>query len=77
MRACYLLLGVLLGVVFTTRCSEIVFEALEQKWEKEILSFTLTGYSEGWERGRDYTKAHIYWMLAECLSESQRNRDAH
>lgn len=69
MRSLYVLIGVLLGVIVTTHRSFIVLEALEQKWDKEALVFTLTGMSEGWSRGRDFTERKYQYFLQDMQTE--------
>ena len=51
----YFLIGLLAGIWFTTNQAYVVIESLEQKWDREVLAFTLTGFSEGWDRGRLYS----------------------
>ncbi len=69
MRACYLLIGLCLGVIYTCRTAETVIHAIDNQWSDQIAARTLTGYHEGWQRGRDRTEEKWSYITSQCFSE--------
>ena len=72
MRVGYLIIGLLLGMFYTTGIALRVCEVKDQEFEREFLAAVLTGYSEGWTRGRDYTYNLVYWRWTDCADELNR-----
>lgn len=69
MRILYLVLGLLIGLYFTTKIGLNALEWRDWQYERDITAYTLTGMSEGWERGRYHTVQKIYWLVMDCQEE--------
>lgn len=69
MRVAYLLIGLFLGMWVTTKAANHTMAVMEGEWDKQFTAACLTGYSEGWTRGRDYTEALMRWYLGMCANE--------
>lgn len=75
MRFAYVIVGLCLGVILTCRQAWPVFAALEYENDKTFLAASLTGYFEGWTRGRDHAMAKAYWLSRQCEAELDWSRD--
>lgn len=72
MRAAYMVIGLLVGIIFTSNVSNAVLDHMTHIFEEEISIYTLVGYHEGWQRGRDHTRATLMPYITSCLKETQR-----
>lgn len=66
MRALYTVVGILLGVLFTTKQAQQVISVIERENMNMVTSFTLVGYYEGWQRGRHHTERRLLGHLHQC-----------
>jgi hypothetical protein len=72
MRALYLTVGTLLGVIFTTNTSLFVVDYMTTTFEREISIYTLVGYYEGYQRGQAMSDRLYGWRLTGCINEVNR-----
>jgi hypothetical protein len=69
MRLFYLLIGYLLGIYIASNAGLQVTAVMDKEFEKERLASILTGMSEGWERGRDYTRSQVRFILGNMVEQ--------
>lgn len=69
MRLGYFTIGLLVGVLFTSRMGIAVADYLSEQFEKDVVAYTLTGYHEGMIRGREYAERMMGWRLGMCYSQ--------
>ena len=72
MRALYLAMGIFLGGLATVNQANFILDYVTETFEEQISIYTLVGYYEGWQRGRDMTARMIGWRLAQCMEDSNR-----
>ena len=72
MRFLYILVGFLVGIGFTSSTGLKLINALETTYMEQVSTFTLVGYYEGWQRGRDYTEYKLLGLLYQCHKENRR-----
>lgn len=66
MRAMYVIVGLLLGVIFTSRFANWVISTKETDMKVSITAAALTGYNEGWKQGKNHTEARLFYSLTGC-----------
>lgn len=69
MRSLYVVLGLLLGMLFTTNKAIDIMDQLEVYYIQEIGTYTLVGYQEGWQRGRDHTYQARLQIFLGCMEQ--------
>lgn len=69
MRFLYLTIGMLSGLAIGSQAGLVGLAMRDKAYDSDITAYTLTGFAEGWTRGRDYTEAKMNWMVAECFDE--------
>jgi Pyruvate/2-oxoacid:ferredoxin oxidoreductase gamma subunit len=69
MRALYLIVGFLLGLLVVTRGAEKVFEAQEIAFKGETLALMMKAYDDGWSRAKVHADQMWAWRLFRCLDE--------
>lgn len=72
MRALYLLAGLLLGIIFVSDAGVAVANRIERERERDAHIYTLTGFHEGWQRGREQTTGRYQQLLTYCFEEDMR-----
>ncbi len=65
-------MGLFLGIAFASNTALRVTEEMSYQFDRDITAFTLTGMSEGWERGREYTEARMSYDFYSCVRELRR-----
>ena len=75
MRFLYVLVGFFLGIMFTTKVSERVIDAVDRQYADVIPALVLSGYHEGWQRGRDQQKAADLGYFLQAVSELQWHKE--
>ena len=65
-RLLYVVIGMFLGITFTSDVAVDIYQILDREADREILASTLTGMSEGWERGKYYTEQRMLHQLGMC-----------
>lgn len=78
MRALYLTIGTLLGMIATSNTSLYIMDYMTTVFEREISIYTLVGYYEGYQRGQDMSNKIHAWKLSSCIAEvNRRGRGTH
>lgn len=69
MRALYVVIGLLLGVWYTSNIAILQLDSQEEYWLDEIGTYTLVGYHEGWQRGREQTHNKDLYFFLTCMEQ--------
>jgi len=66
MRVLYLIIGLLAGISWTSRIGTHMLAQAEQYYDRDLTARTLTGYYEGWARGRMQSDGFWAQYVEEC-----------
>lgn len=72
MKVLYFIAGIMCGIWMTGRIATNCINYAEQQWDRDLTVRTLTGYYEGWARGRDQSDRFWYTRVADCQESLQR-----
>lgn len=74
MRSLYFILGLLIGMFYVAEAGINSCNLIDDNWIRNITPYTLTGFYEGWQRGRIYTEARMRWIWEECSEEKEHHK---
>lgn len=66
MRVLYFLIGVLFGIYGTARIGTECLVRAEKWYDQDLVARTLTGYYEGWARGRQQSDGWWARYVLDC-----------
>ena len=69
MRLLYLVIGFLLGLWIVSDKSVLIMDELNKQHDRDALIYTLTGYHEGWARGKYHTAQKLFWIVMDTQQE--------
>lgn len=69
-RFFYLMIGLLIGSIYALDVGHRVVAEIDRQWAGMISTYTLVGYHEGWQRGRDHTEGKWAYISSQCFEEN-------